>query len=150
MYCGNCGCAISAEEKFKKQKNGNIHRYVYYHCSHASRVECREQAIREEELIRQLLSIVDKIDIDRVATFEKVQKEVLRYRKFSYAVLGQETEAQKKTMEVDVKNYAKYVLTEGTKEDKRELLACLRSRLELKDRAIYLKFEGKSTAEKEI
>ncbi len=142
MYCGNCGCAISAEEKFKKQKNGNVHRYVYYHCSHASRVECREQAIREEELIRQLLSIIDKIDIDRVTALEKVQKDVLRYRKFGYAILGLESETRRRTIEIDVKNYAKYVLTEGSKDDKRELLTCLRSRLELKNKTITLKIMG--------
>src|SRR3990167_943112 len=33
LSCGACGCAITAEEKVKYQKNGNTHRYVYYHCT---------------------------------------------------------------------------------------------------------------------
>ena len=32
MICGLCGSGITADEKFKTQKNGNVHRYVYYGC----------------------------------------------------------------------------------------------------------------------
>jgi DNA invertase Pin-like site-specific DNA recombinase len=30
IRCGACGAMITAEEKIKRQKNGNVHRYVYY------------------------------------------------------------------------------------------------------------------------
>ena len=33
MRCGECGAMITAEEKIKRQKNGNTHRYIYYHCT---------------------------------------------------------------------------------------------------------------------
>jgi hypothetical protein len=33
MFCGLCESGISADEKFKYMKNGNVHRYVYYGCS---------------------------------------------------------------------------------------------------------------------
>jgi site-specific DNA recombinase len=33
MHCKQCGCAITPEQKTKKQKNGNEHHYVYYHCT---------------------------------------------------------------------------------------------------------------------
>lgn len=147
MHCGACESGITADEKFKKLKDGGTNRYVYYYCTTRKNPDCQERPIREEELIRQLLSILDKVDIDRVTTMEKVQKEVMRYRKFSYGVLGQETNAQKQSLEIDVRNYAKYILTEGSKEDKRELLGCLRSRLELKDRTIYLRIEGSNKSE---
>jgi hypothetical protein len=39
---------------------------------------------------------------------------------------------------VDVKTYAKYILTEGTLNEKRELLANLRSRLVFKDKKVTL------------
>ena len=78
--------------------------------------------------------MIDKIDIDEIGTKEKIIKEVQRYRKFSYGVLGRETEFDNKPLNVDIRNYAKYILTEGSKEEKRELLSCLRSRLEIKDK----------------
>lgn len=148
LYCGSCGSGICAEEKFKHQKNGTTHRYVYYHCTKGKNRDCKEKAIREEELIRQLLYIIDKIDIDEIGTKEKILKEVQRYRKFSYGILGQETSFDRRPINIDVKNYAKYILIEGTKEEKRELLSCLRSRLEIKDKTVYLKFQGKNELEK--
>lgn len=33
IHCKRCGCAITPEEKKKKQKNGNEHSYIYYHCT---------------------------------------------------------------------------------------------------------------------
>jgi hypothetical protein len=55
-------------------------------------------------------------------------------------VLGRETEFDNKPIEADIKNYAKHVLKNGTREEKRELLGCLRGRVEIKDKEISLKF----------
>ena len=35
MKCGLCGSGISATEKFKKLKNGEHNRHVYYGCTNA-------------------------------------------------------------------------------------------------------------------
>jgi DNA invertase Pin-like site-specific DNA recombinase len=148
LYCGSCGSGICAEEKFKHQKNGTTHRYVYYHCTKGKDRNCKEKAIREEELLNQLLRLIDKIDIDEIGTKEKIIQEVQRYRKFSYGVLNQEADYNQRPINVDIRNYAKYILTEGSKEEKRELLSCLRSRLEIKEKTVYLKFQGKESLEK--
>jgi hypothetical protein len=39
---------------------------------------------------------------------------------------------------VDIRGYAKYVLREGTNEEKRELLGCLKSRIYLAEKKISL------------
>ncbi len=148
LYCGSCASGICAEEKFKHQKNGTTHRYVYYHCTRGKDRNCKEKAIREEELLNQLLRLIDKIDIYEIGTKEKIIQEVQRYRKFSYGVLNQETNFNQRPINVDIRNYAKYILTEGSKEEKRELLSCLRSRLEIKEKTVYLKFQGKESLEK--
>ena len=57
LHCGNCGCFITAEVLTKYQKNGNIHRYVYYHCT-GKRGKCSEPYIREEVLANQLSDIL--------------------------------------------------------------------------------------------
>ncbi len=139
FYCGACGSGICAEEKFKHQKNGNTHRYVYYHCTHGKDRYCKEKAIREEELLAQLLSIIDKVEIDELCIKEKVLQEINRFKKFSYSVLGQELGTEKSSAQADTRNYAKYVLINGTKDEKREVLSCLKSRLEIKDKSISFK-----------
>jgi DNA invertase Pin-like site-specific DNA recombinase len=148
LYCGSCGSGICAEEKFKHQKNGNTHRYVYYHCTKGKDRSCKEKAIREEELTEQLLRVIDKIDIDEIGTRGKILREVQRYRKFSYQVLNQESNLSQRSIDIDIRNYARYILTKGSKDEKRELLSCLRSRLEIKDRTVYLNFQGKDNLEK--
>ncbi len=138
LTCGSCGSGICAEEKFKHLKNGTTNRYVYYHCTKGKDRHCKEGAIREEELLNQLLGIMDKIDVDEIGAQEQIKNEVMRYRKFAYGVLGQENGLTARSIDVDIRNYAKYILTEGSKEEKRELLKCLKSRLELKEKSVYL------------
>ncbi len=137
--CGACGSGICAEEKFKKLKNGEVHRYIYYHCSKSVDKECKQKVIREEELLKQLLLLIDKIDIDQIELRSHMEKELNKYRKFMYGVLGQETDLDKRQIDVDLRNYAKHVLVHGNKEEKRELVECIRSKIEIKDKLIYLK-----------
>ncbi len=58
-YCGllkcSCGMMITAENKTKRQKNGNEHHYVYYRCSRKSKTtRCVEPPVRSEPLDEQL------------------------------------------------------------------------------------------------
>ena len=58
IHCMVCGCTISPDPKTKRQKNGNIHRYFYYHCSNGKKVHDKLTNITENELndgIRQIL-----------------------------------------------------------------------------------------------
>jgi len=69
---------------------------------------------------------------------------VARYRKFSYGILGQDINFERRPIDIDTRNYAKYILMEGSKDEKRELLKYLRSRIELKDKIIYLNLSVKN------
>jgi len=56
--------SITAERKTKRQKNGNIHNYVYYRCiKKLKAASCREPFIREEELDRQLSKELQKFSL---------------------------------------------------------------------------------------
>lgn len=136
MVCGGCGSGITAEEKHKKLKDGSIRRYVYYRCTHAKNLHCKEPSIREDELIQQLSELIDEIDLDTIGMQAKLEDEINRYQKFTKGVLGHKTKAT--APEVDVKTYAKYILQEGTKEERRELLGCLKDKLILKSQKISL------------
>ena len=47
----------------KSKKNGNVHEYVYYHCTKKSKLKCPEPCIRQEELDRQLSSLIQKFSL---------------------------------------------------------------------------------------
>ncbi|HUV47037.1 MAG TPA: recombinase family protein [Candidatus Bathyarchaeia archaeon] len=56
LTCGACGLNITAEHRTKKQKNGNIHDYNYYHCT-KSKGNCGQPHIEEKELEKQIADI---------------------------------------------------------------------------------------------
>ena len=61
LRCGECGFSITAEEKLKRQKNGNVHRYIYYRCTKKkAAVHCSQPYVREEALDSQLSDLLAK------------------------------------------------------------------------------------------
>ena len=135
--CGHCGSGISAEEKYKQLKDGTHARYIYYSCSRARDRNCKNKYIREEELITELLKILDKININELGMRQKLEDEIARFNIFQRSVLGA-TEKLKTDKEMDIRNYAKYLLKEGAVSEKRELLANLRSKIMYKDKKLTL------------
>ena len=136
MECGLCGSGISADEKFKKQKNGTVHRYVYYGCTKVRDKKCKCGYINELNLIEQFAGLIDKINIDEIGIREKIKAEVERIKKFQISMLNRKQHIEVKDM--DVRNYAKYLLREGTTIEKRELLSQMKSKLVLKNKIISL------------
>lgn len=53
--CGLCGSGIGAEEKLKPLKDGTIAKYCYYGCTRARDRFCKNQYVREDVLIEQLI-----------------------------------------------------------------------------------------------
>ncbi len=135
ITCKLCGSGITADEKFKKQMNGNVHRYVYYGCCRFQDKNCKSGYMREEELIEQLAGLMDTIDLNEIGIRERIKSEIERHKKFQSGVLGIKGKTIK-VSHVDVRNYAKYLLREGTVFEKRELLSCLRSKLSMANKKI--------------
>ena len=66
ISCASCGMMITGEYKVKKQKNGNTHEYIYYHCTKKRKdFDCPEPCIRQEELDRQLSSEIQKVSLPK-------------------------------------------------------------------------------------
>ena len=63
IRCAECGAAVTAENKIKIQKNGNIHRYIYYHCTKRINPSCSQRSITVVELERQVKEILERIEI---------------------------------------------------------------------------------------
>jgi hypothetical protein len=136
MTCGLCGSGICADEKLKKQKNGNIHRYVYYGCSKAKDRNCKCGYLNEEDLIKQLQDMLDEISLDEIGMKDQIRSEVTRYNRFQKGILGVRGEVEVK--DLDIRNYAKYILRDGRDHEKRELLSCFKSRITLENKKIFL------------
>ncbi len=131
MTCGKCGSCISAEEKYKERKDGTTARYVYYGCGRTKDKQCKGNTyLREEELVSQLLTILDQIDFNEMNVQMKFEDELKRHNKFQRTVLGL-SDPRAEHEDINIKMYAKYILKEGTNEEKRELMGCFKSRLKI-------------------
>jgi len=135
MKCGLCGSGITADERYKKQKNGNIHRYVYYGCTKHNDASCKCGYINEEALIEQFITLMDSIELDEIGIKGKIKTEIERHKKFQSAMIGERSKAVK-TTDIDIRNYTRYILRDGSTAEKRELLGCLKSKILLNQKVV--------------
>jgi len=137
MKCGLCESGITADEKYKKLKGGGVNRHVYYRCTRSRNPKCENTAINEVDLISQLEKLIEDLDIKTLPMREKITAEVRRIKKFQRMLLGTTSEIYIK--DIDVRNYAKFILQEGSIDEKREFFGCLKSDLMLNMRKLSLK-----------
>jgi len=63
MHCGSCNAMITAEEKFKRPKNGKVHHYIYYHCTKKKDTSCTEKAIEIDALEKYINTFLTRLTI---------------------------------------------------------------------------------------
>ena len=137
MTCGLCGSGISADEKYKKLKNGRFNTHVYYGCTKARDKNCKCGYLNEVDLIKQLQGLVDDIDLNQSTIGKRISSEISRYKKFTQSLLGEKSDFS--TKDIDAKDYVKFLLKEGSLEEKREIMSCFKSQVVLKEKKILLK-----------
>jgi site-specific DNA recombinase len=136
--CGMCESGITAQEKYKELKDGTTAKYVYYSCSKSKDRNCKNKYIREEELIEELLKVIDQVSINELGMRIKLEEEIKRFNRLQRLATKGTPKYQIDEDEIATREYAKYVLRDGTPLEKRELLGHLRSRLVLHDKVITL------------
>lgn len=136
IKCGLCGSGVVADEKFKKLKAGGVNRHVYYRCCKSKDRDCKNPALNENNLIKAFQEMLSSIKLNEITLNEKMNLEIQRFKKMQAMFLGKENRS--KIQKVDLQDYAKFVLKEGTILEKRSILECLKSEIVLKDRIILL------------
>jgi hypothetical protein len=139
LKCGNCGSGITAQDKFKRYKNGTIKQYIYYHCTKIRNFDCKESYVREEKLVEEFIRMLENLSIDKIKQRKKLNEELERFQRFNSIILGQESVPTKEINKINIQKFIKYIFQEGTKEEKRELINCLDKTLYIKDGKIITK-----------
>ncbi len=112
MKCGVCGSGITADEKFKKLKAGGVNRHVYYRCTKSRDRKCKNKALNETDLIGALVKMFDTLSLNKVKLNAKLDDEIQKFKKLQAMFLGKKR--TEKIESVDLRDYAKFVLREGT------------------------------------
>lgn len=139
MKCGNCDSGITAHEKHKVLKNGNINSYIYYNCTKSKDLTCRERFIEEQNLVQQLLKMIESVDINEINVSQNLRDEIERY--YNFQKLFEWDVQKKKNIEkqVGIRDYMKYLLREWTRDEKREVLSYIKSNIYVKNKLVILR-----------
>ena len=108
----------------------------YYKCTRTRDQDCPCGFINEEDLVIQLQDLMDDLEIQTVPMKEKITAEVQRFKKFEQMLLGTKTPIAVK--DIDIRNYAKFIIMEGSIEEKRDFIRCLDSKIILNNKRVFL------------
>ncbi len=136
MKCGLCESGVSATEKFKKLKGGGHNRHIYYGCTKARDKNCKCGYISETDLIKQLQKQIDKLDFKKMPIEDKIKNEIKRFKKFQIMTTGKNNNID--ASNIDVKNYIKFLLQEGSEQEKRDLLTSLKGEIKLRNKVVEI------------
>ena len=92
---------------------------------------------RERVLLNELLRVIDKIDLDKSGLKKNLEKEIERHKVFHSNIMGMKEENYE-VKDVDIRNYAKYVLEKGSVFEKRDLLKSLKSKVMVLSKKIII------------
>lgn len=135
--CGTCGSNIIGEEKLRKRKWGEPRKHIYYHCARQLNM-CPEPYISEEKLIKQILRYINFMNIAH-PNYLKLTK-TLKTSITSYLAIREEIlyeqDISPNSKPLDPVNFARYILTSGTIQEKRDLVSALDKQLYIKNQFI--------------
>lgn len=130
LKCGQCGADITAQEKFKLLKNGELKRFVYYNCTRRKDPHCKEKYINETHLRLLLQKFIESNHKDLKITgnlYAKIEKHY-----FVTKTLFDHYKVEKE-LDIPVVEYSRYVLTSGTENERMALAAGLARKLQIRE-----------------
>ena len=104
ISCASCGMMITGEYRVKKQKNGNVHEYVYYHCTKKNKaVKCLEPCVRSEVLDEQLSSLIKQVSLPTDWAEELNRMALAEYKNSAQSVSARVKEKEAKIQTISQK-----------------------------------------------
>jgi len=136
FYCGSCGSRLTVEEHFKLLKNGTERRHVYYRCTKSTKdPNCKEPSIKANDITDQILKMVDDGEFDDIEPAEQLFSKIEKYKRVTSQLIKDHgivaTERQ------HFKNYASYILRQGSMNEQDSFIRGLNSPLFVKCKTIY-------------
>ena len=98
--------------------------------------------IREDALILQLLEMLDDIDINTISVWDSLREEIRRYNLFQSQLLKKDSRDVVSAKQINLREYMKYMISNGSKDEKREILGMIQADIILKDKKVYIEKSG--------
>ena len=94
--------------------------------------------IREDALILKLLEMLDDIDINTISVWDSLKEEIRRYNLFQSQLLKKDSRDVVSAKQINLREYMKYMISNGSKDEKREILGMIQADIILKDKKVYI------------
>lgn len=133
--CGKCGTLIIGQEKYKKQKDGSFKRHVYYTCTGRTKRDCKQPYINETSMCLILKEFIE-LNYKRLKLTDELSKSIAQHREATGMLMAHYD--MQRELEHPIIEYARYVLTKGSDEEKANLVSGITSQLTLKDEKLRL------------
>lgn len=141
FYCGACGSRLTVEEHFKKRADGGKNRHVYYRCTKSTKdPDCTEKSITANMITEQMLRLIEDGQFDEVEPTETLYNRIEQHKRITSQLI--KDHGLNLTERAHFKNYASYVLKQGTINEQDGLIRGLNKPLFVKSKQIYLRFES--------
>ncbi|MDR3298275.1 MAG: recombinase family protein [Candidatus Nomurabacteria bacterium] len=130
IMCGRCGSCMTAQEKFKKLKNGEYVRYVYYCCAKNIRHECDEKYMNENDLCKKLMPFIEKKYRD-IKVNDKLRVKIEKHISMSKSLLEHYKVNTK--LNNPLVEYSRFILTNGTESEKTSFADGVKTKIKIID-----------------
>lgn len=136
FYCGACGSRLTVEEHYKKLKDGTQNRHVYYRCTKSTKdPDCKERSITANMIVEQVLAMVDDGSFDDIEPTEQLFKRIENYKRVTSQLI--KDHGIESNERAHFKNYASYILRQGTLSEQDGFIRGLNTPLFVKEKIIY-------------
>lgn len=130
IYCGQCGAMFTAQEKFKKLKNGGYNRHVYYSCTRRVDPNCQERYINEIELCRMLQEFIEQ-NYDEIKITDKLRAKIEKHYQITKTLM--EYYKFDKKLDTPFIEYSRYILSKGTEAERTSYTNGIITKLSIKN-----------------
>lgn len=140
FYCGKCGSRLTAEEHFKSLNDGSRRRHVYYHCTKSTKdFNCPEKSITADIITEQILKLIEDGQFDDIEPTEKLYNRVEQHKRITSQLI--KDHGLSLTERDHFRNYASYVLRQGTLNEQDDFMRGLNMPLFVENKQIFRRFE---------
>ncbi len=130
LKCGRCGADITAQDKYKTLKSGEIKRFIYYNCTRKKDPNCKEKYINEPNLCALLEAFIENNHTEIKIT-DKLQAKTEKHYSTTQLLFGHYRVEQE--LDGPLVEYARYVLSKGAESEQTAFVSGIETKLQIKD-----------------
>ena len=130
ISCGQCGASFTAQEKFKKLKNGEYNRHVYYSCTRRVNPNCTEKYINENKLRKLIKELVEN-EYSSIVITDRLKAKAEKHHQVTKSLLEHYDISQ--VLADPFTEYSRYVLDKGTETEREAYANGFTTKLKIKE-----------------